>query len=44
VAYAARLYRNYSDRLAHATFRYSITHVALLFATLLVDHYFLIRL
>ena len=39
VAYAAALYRRYSDRLAHATFRYSITYLALLFAALLVDHY-----
>src|SRR6266446_4063004 len=37
--YAARLYRSYSDRLAHATFRYSIVYLALLFAALLVDHY-----
>jgi len=42
MACAARLYRNYSDHLAHVTFRYSITHLALLFAALLVDHYFLI--
>jgi protoheme IX farnesyltransferase len=39
VAYAARLYRSYSDRLAHATFRYSIVYLALLFAALLADHY-----
>jgi protoheme IX farnesyltransferase len=39
VAYAARLYRSYSDRLAHATFRYSILYLALLFAALLADHY-----
>jgi len=39
VAYAVRLYRSYSDRLAHATFRYSIAYLALLFAALLVDHY-----
>ncbi len=44
VAYATRLYRRYSNRLAHATFRYSIAYLALLFAALLVDHYFLIRL
>ena len=40
VAYAVALYRRYSDRLAHATFRYSIVYLALLFAALLVDHYF----
>jgi len=39
LAYAARLYRGYSDRLAHATFRYSIVYLALLFAALLADHY-----
>jgi protoheme IX farnesyltransferase len=39
VAYAVRLYRSYSDRLAHATFRYSIAYLALLFAALLADHY-----
>jgi protoheme IX farnesyltransferase len=44
LAYATRLYHRYSDRLAHATFRYSIVYLALLFAALLTDHYFLIRL
>ena len=44
LAYAAKLYTRYSDRLAHATFRYSIVYLALLFAALLIDHYFLIRL
>jgi protoheme IX farnesyltransferase len=44
LAYATRLYHRYSDRLAHATFRYSIVYLALLFAALLLDHYFLIRL
>ncbi len=39
LAYATRLYQSYSDRLAHATFRYSIVYLALLFAALLVDHY-----
>lgn len=37
--YAVRLYRNYSDALAHKTFRYSIHYLALLFALLLIDHY-----
>jgi protoheme IX farnesyltransferase len=37
--YAWRLYRDYSDRLAHRTFRYSIQYLALLFALLLADHY-----
>ena len=44
VAYAVRLYSRYSDRLAHATFRYSIVYLAMLFAALLADHYFLVRL
>jgi hypothetical protein len=35
---AAALYRGYSDRLAHATFRYSITYLALPFAALPADH------
>ncbi len=39
IALAASLWRRYSDRLARATFRYSIAYLALLFATLLVDHY-----
>jgi len=39
LAYAARLYHRYSDRLARATFRYSIAYLALLFAALLADHY-----
>jgi heme o synthase len=37
--YAWQLWRHYSDRLARATFRFSIVHLALLFAALLVDHY-----
>jgi heme o synthase len=40
VAYALRLYVDYSDALARRTFRYSIAYLALLFAALLVDHYF----
>jgi protoheme IX farnesyltransferase len=40
VAYAVRLYVRYSDALARRTFRYSIAYLALLFAALLVDHYF----
>lgn len=37
--YAWRLWRHYSDALARATFRFSIWHLSLLFAALLVDHY-----
>ncbi|WP_284615641.1 heme o synthase [Aquabacterium humicola] len=39
IAYAFRLWRHYSDQLARRTFRFSIMHLALLFAALLVDHY-----
>ena len=39
LAYAWRIWRNYSDTLARATFRYSILYLSLLFAALLVDHY-----
>jgi heme o synthase len=38
--YAIEIYRNYSDALARAAFRYSILYLALLFVALLVDHYF----
>jgi protoheme IX farnesyltransferase len=39
VGYAVRLYRDYSDRLARATFRFSIVYLAALFSALLADHY-----
>jgi len=39
IAYAVRLLRDYSDARARATFRYSITYLAALFAALLIDHY-----
>ena len=38
-AYAWRLRRNYSDALAWRTFRFSLVHLSLLFAALLIDHY-----
>jgi heme o synthase len=38
-AYAWRLWRAYSDELARRTFRFSLIHLSLLFAALLVDHY-----
>ncbi len=38
--YAFALWRNYSDALARKTFRFSLIHLAVLFAALLVDHYF----
>jgi protoheme IX farnesyltransferase len=39
LAYAFKIYVNYSDRMARRTFRYSITYLACLFAALLIDHY-----
>ncbi len=39
IALAFRLWREYSDALARRTFRFSIWHLSLLFAALLVDHY-----
>jgi protoheme IX farnesyltransferase len=39
IGYAWRLWREYSDALARATFRFSILHLSLLFAALLIDHY-----
>lgn len=42
MAYVIGLYRKYSDDLAKRTFRYSIIYLTLLFAALLVDHYWLI--
>jgi protoheme IX farnesyltransferase len=37
--YAFVLWRDYSDALARKTFRFSLIHLSLLFAALLVDHY-----
>jgi len=39
LSYAWRLLRGYSDRLARATFNYSIVYLAALFAALLIDKY-----
>ena len=39
LAYVIGLYRNYTDDLAKSTFKYSILYLTLLFAALLVDHY-----
>lgn len=39
MVYVVGLYRHYSDDLAKRTFRYSIIYLTLLFAALLVDHY-----
>jgi protoheme IX farnesyltransferase len=40
-SYGFRLWRNYSDELARQTFRFSLIHLSVLFAALLVDHYVL---
>ncbi len=39
IVHAWRLWRDYSDALARQTFRFSIWHLSLLFAALLLDHY-----
>jgi protoheme IX farnesyltransferase len=39
--YAFFLWRDYSDLLARKTFRFSLIHLSLLFAALLLDHYLL---
>jgi protoheme IX farnesyltransferase len=39
MAYAWALWRDYSDALARKTFRFSLIHLSLLFAALLLDHY-----
>ena len=39
IVYAFRLWQNYSDHLARRTFRFSIWHLSLLFAALLLYHY-----
>ena len=40
LAYGWGLWRRYSDALARRTFRFSIWYLSLLFAAMLVDHYF----
>ncbi len=40
--YAFALWRNYSDELARKTFRFSLIHLSVLFAALLVDHYWVL--
>lgn len=39
--YGFALWRNYSDALARRTFRFSLIHLSVLFAALLLDHYLL---
>ncbi|WP_225783711.1 heme o synthase [Xenophilus sp. Marseille-Q4582] len=38
-AYGFALWRSYSDALARRTFRFSLIHLSVLFAALLIDHY-----
>jgi protoheme IX farnesyltransferase len=40
--YSWQIYRHYSDRIARKTFSFSILYLSLLFAALLVDHYFIL--
>ena len=40
IAYGWGLWRNYSDALAKRAFRFSLWYLSLLFAAMLVDHYF----
>lgn len=40
MAYAIGLYRRYSDDLAKRTFKFSIIYLMVIFAALLLDHYF----
>lgn len=44
MAYAIGLFRKYSDALARSMFKFSILYLTLIFAALLVDHYWLYRL
>jgi protoheme IX farnesyltransferase len=39
LVYSVTLWRDYSDKLARLTFRYSIIYLTLLFAALLADHF-----
>ena len=39
IVYAVALMRHYSDTLARQTFRFSLIHLSVLFAALLIDHY-----
>jgi protoheme IX farnesyltransferase len=39
--YAWKLLRHYTDELSRATFRFSLIHLSVLFAALLIDHYVL---
>lgn len=42
--YAWQLLQNYSDQLSRKTFAFSIIYLSILFATLLIDHYFFFQL
>ncbi|ADQ84441.1 MULTISPECIES: heme o synthase [Methylovorus] len=43
MVYVVALYADYSDALAKRTFRYSITYLTLLFAALMLDHYWMLE-
>jgi protoheme IX farnesyltransferase len=42
--YALTLYRNYTDSRARSMFKFSILYLTLLFAALLIDHYWMFKL
>jgi protoheme IX farnesyltransferase len=44
LSYAIRLQKDTSTELPMRVFRYSINYLMILFAALLVDHYFVIRI
>jgi protoheme IX farnesyltransferase len=39
VGHAVKLWRKYSDEQARKTFKFSLVHLSLLFAAMLIDHY-----
>jgi len=39
VVHAFKLWRQYSDQQARQTFKFSLVHLSVLFAAMLVDHY-----
>ena len=39
VVHALKLWRQYSDEQARQTFKFSLVHLSVLFAAMLVDHY-----
>jgi protoheme IX farnesyltransferase len=39
VVHAFKLWRQYSDEQARQTFKFSLVHLSVLFAAMLIDHY-----